>query len=81
MLTYAGTFETYRRILTDAYVETIWRYGDTDMNITSLYQIDTFRVRGKKLHEAAKYQSALQLLVDLQVPEVKILNICIFFYQ
>ncbi len=60
--------ETYRQILKDAYMETIWRYGNEKMSITSLYQIDTFRVRGKKLHDSEKYKSALQILVDLQVP-------------
>ena len=60
--------ETYPQILKDAYMETIWRYGNEEMSISSLYQIDTFRVRDKKLHDSEKYKSALQILVDSQVP-------------
>jgi hypothetical protein len=64
------SLKTYRQIRKDSYTETIWRYGDQDMCITSLYQMDTFRVHGKKLHDSQKYQSALQILVDFQVPVV-----------
>ena len=59
---------TYQKIRDYAYTRTVWRYGLHEMRIMSLYQIDTFRVHGKKLHNNPHYMSALEVVVDYEVP-------------
>jgi hypothetical protein len=46
----------------------IWSYGDMEMRIHSLYQMDTFRVGTKKLHSSPHYASALEIVVNFEVP-------------
>jgi hypothetical protein len=38
------------------------------MRYNSLYQMDTFRVGGKKLHSNPHYASALEIVVNFEVP-------------
>jgi hypothetical protein len=47
--------------------ETVWEYGDVKMSKTSLEQVDTFRVKGSRLHETPKYRSALEIIVTHEV--------------
>jgi len=39
-----------------------------EMRNDSLYQMDTFRVHNKKLHESPHYASALEIVVNFEVP-------------
>jgi hypothetical protein len=57
------SLDSYRTILECGYREIVWQFGVHDMHITSLYQIDTFRVSGIKLHENPNYASILQVLL------------------
>jgi hypothetical protein len=61
------SLNSYRTILECGYRQTVWQFGVHDMRITSLYQIDTFRVRSKrysnKLHENPNYACILQVLL------------------
>ena len=45
------SLNSYRTILECGYRQTVWQFGVHDMHITSLYQIDTFRVRSKHSKE------------------------------
>jgi hypothetical protein len=60
--------EAFESILTSAYSTMIWKYGDMEMRTQNLYQMDTFRVRGKKLHSNKAYASALEIVVNYEVP-------------
>ncbi len=59
------SLNSYRTILECAYRQTVWQFGVHDMRITSLYQIDTFRVQSKqhrnKLHMNPNYACILQV--------------------
>jgi len=60
--------ESFEEILQSAYSSLIWTYGDVEMRLHSYYQMDTFRVRDKKLHQNPDYLSALEIVVHYEVP-------------
>lgn len=45
----------------------VWTYGDVQMTKTSLEQIDTFRIKGKELHDMRRWRSALEVIVTHEV--------------
>ena len=62
------SLDAFEAILQSAYSTRIWSYGGMEMRIHSLYQMDTFRVRTKKLHFDPHYASALEIVVNFEVP-------------
>ena len=63
--------EAFETILTSAYSALIWAYGDMEMRTQNLFQMDTFRVKDKKLHNKKlnpEYASALEIVVNFEVP-------------
>ena len=55
-------------ILQSAYSTRMWSFGGMEMQQNSLYQMDTFRVGTKKLHSSPHYASALEIVVNFEVP-------------
>jgi len=66
--TVSHSLEAFETILYCAYSTMVWTYGDMEMRTHSLYQIDTFRVKDKKLHAKDGYASALEIVVSREVP-------------
>ena len=62
------SLESFHQMIHCSYQKVLWQYGDCEMRMLSLYQMDSFRISQKKLHKNPKYLSALEIVVFFEIP-------------
>ena len=45
------SLESFHQMIHCSYQKVLWQYGDCEMRMLSLYQMDSFRISQKKLHK------------------------------